>query len=106
MPDLPPNQSLDRLRGWALTALYAAMALFSLMLLYAVYLLRAELEGDVIGFWGAVTSCVASALYCSGAAYRFFLEMKQTGKPPRLALLPFLFMTLALAIPGKLITGL
>lgn len=106
MPELPPNQSLDRLRGWSLTALYAAMALFSLILLYSVYLLRAEFEADTVGFWGAITSCVASTLYSSGAAYRFFLTLKQTGTPPNLALLPFLFMALALAIPGKLMTGL
>jgi len=97
---------LDRFRGWTLTALYASMAFLSALLLYALYRLRGVFEQLDIQIIATAVSCAASVVFSGLAAVRYFQTIRATGKAPRLALKPFLFMALALAFAGRLFNGL
>jgi len=106
VPDLPPNHSLETLRAWTVTALYAAMALLSVMLLYGLYVARDQLMENGVSYYASAVACAASVYFNAAAATRFFHALRQTGRAPALRLLPFLFLALAMAITGKLFTTL
>jgi len=104
MTQWSPND-FDRFRGWALTALYASMALLSTMLLYALYRLKHTFEELDIHIIATAISCAAAALFSALAALRYYRNIRGGTVPP-LALKPFLFMALALAFAGRLFNGL
>jgi len=100
---LPPETpNIDRFRGWALTALYGAMVLLCVMLVIANYMIYPSFEGDRLMVIGAGLLSLATALFSLRAALAFFMAMRQGSGTPRVAFLPFLFMTFTALAVGQI----
>lgn len=82
-------KEIDRFRGWALTALYASMAVLGLLLVMAAYRLWPSVKDgtfEVITMGGAG---IATVLLSSSTSIRYFRILHAGERPPQLALLPF-----------------
>ncbi|TNE62413.1 MAG: hypothetical protein EP335_12540 [Alphaproteobacteria bacterium] len=102
---IPPNQ-IDRFRGWSLAALYAALAVLAALLVFAAYRIwpatgHAELAVFAVALTGSVT--VVTGLR---TAWQFAKILRANVGVPRLALTPFLFITLTLVSTSYLFSHL
>ena len=99
----PETPRIDRFRGWALTALYGAMTLLSLMLVVANYLIYPSYKGDSLLVIGTGLLALATVLFSLRAALSFLGAMRATAEgSPRVAFMPFLFMTLTVLAESQI----
>jgi hypothetical protein len=77
------------------------MAILSTLLIYALLISSGELQESNIAYWASLTACGASAYFNVTASWRAFkcLREKLTFST---ALMPFLFMALAMALVARL----
>ncbi len=100
---LPPETpKIDRFRGWALTALYGAMTLLSLLLVVANYLIYPSYKGDSLLVIGTGLLALAAALFSLRAMLSFLGFMRSHEGSPRVAFLPFVFMTLTVLAESQI----
>jgi len=100
---LPPETpKIDRFRGWALTALYGAMTLLSLLLVVANYMIYPSFKGDGVLVIGTGLLALATVLFSLRAAISFLGAMRSQESAPKVAFLPFLFMTLTVLAESEI----
>lgn len=102
-----PNRhhELERFRGWTLTALYFALALWAIVFCFATYhFWPFLLEQSGGGRWQPVSLAVLSVatfLLSARAGHRFLAVMRAHARLPRVDLLPFLAIAATIVVAGR-----
>lgn len=103
----PETPKIDRFRGWALTALYGAMTLLSLLLVVANYMIYPSYKGDGVLVIGTGLLALATVLFSLRATLSFLGAMRQSNDTtPKVAFLPFLFMTLTVLAESQIFSSI
>lgn len=104
---IDPNkfEQLERFRGWTLTALYFALALWGIVFGLATYhfwpFLLEQSGGSRFQAVALAIMSIATFLLSARTGQRF-LDVMRSGKPlPRVDLLPFLAIAATIAVAGR-----
>lgn len=99
------HEQIERFRGWTLTALYFALALWAIVFCLATYHFWPFLLEQAAGSqWQAMSLAilsVATFLLSARAGHRFFFAMRARARLPRVDLLPFLAIAATIAVAGR-----
>ncbi len=99
------HKHIERFRGWTLTALYFAIALWAIVFCFATYHFWSFLIEQADGSqWQAVSLAVLSAitfLFSARAGHAFLHAMRSRMRLPRVDLLPFLAIAVTILIAGR-----
>lgn len=99
------HEQIERFRGWTLTALYFALALWAIVFCLATYHFWPFLLEQAAGSqWQAMSLAIlsiATFLLSARAGHRFFFTMRAQARPPRVDLLPFLAIAATIAVAGR-----
>lgn len=106
MPDRQKrNQQIERFRGWSLTALYFALALWAIIFCLATYhFWQFLLERSGGSLWTPSSLAVLSIitfLLSARAGQHFLVAMRAQARLPRVDLLPFLAVAATIVIAGR-----
>lgn len=100
-----PNHQLERFRGWSLTALYFALALWAVVFCFATVkfwdLLVEQAGGTVLVALLLMAAAAATFLTSARAGDRFLRAMRAKGGLPRVDLIPFLLIAVTIVIAGR-----
>ena len=102
-----PNkfEKIERFRGWALTALYFALALWAIVFCLATYHFWPHLieqsGGNLVQPGGLAVLSAGSFLLSARAGHRFFGHMRARLRLPRVDLLPFLAVAATIVVAGR-----
>ncbi len=99
------DQKLETFRGWSMTALYYALAVWALIFCIATFrfwnILVENSDGNVI-FPGILFLAAAATFMSSAqAGNRFLSAMRNKAGPPPVGLLPFLLITITIVVAGQ-----
>ena len=99
------NRQLERFRGWSMTALYFALALWAIMFCFATVrfwgLLARETDGSFLVPALLFAVSAATFLTSARAGDRFLRGMRGRAPMPRTALLPFLLIAITIVIASR-----
>lgn len=98
------NHQLQRFRGWSLTALYYALALWAIMFVIAAvrfWDLLVEQTGGAILPGLLLISSAATFLFSAKAGNQFLRAMRQKTTLPRVDLWPFFLIALTIVVAGR-----
>ena len=102
-----PNkfEKIERFRGWALTALYFALALWAIVFCLATYhfwpLLLEQANGRLLQPVSLALLSTGSFFLSARAGHRFFGYMRANIGLPRVDLLPFLAVAATIVVAGQ-----
>ncbi len=114
MPNQPDNRrqkdlKLARFRGWSLTALYFALALWALIFCYATYYFWAVLVEQSGGGMALPSALMASSiltfLVSARAGHKFLKAMQTRAFQPSTDLLPFLAIAITIVVARQAFGG-
>ncbi len=98
-------EHLERFRGWTLTALYFALALWAIVFCLATYHfwphLMEQSGGTLVQPIGLAVLSAGSFLLSARAGHRFLGYMRAYQKLPRVDLLPFLAVAATIVVAGR-----
>lgn len=107
MPNQPDNRrqkdmQLARFRGWSLTALYFAVALWALIFCYATYhfwtYFLEQSEGGLAMPSALMASSILTFLVSARAGHKFLTAMQTKAVLPSVDLLPFLAIAITIVV--------
>lgn len=106
MQDGPSKyEKIERFRGWTLTALYFALALWAIVFCLATYhfwpLLLEQSGGSLLQPGSLAVLSVGSFFLSARAAHKFLGYMRAHLPLPRVDLLPFLAVAATIAVAGR-----
>lgn len=89
-------KEIDRFRGWALTALYASMAILGFLLVLAAYRLWPSVKNGTFEVITMGAAGAATVLLSSSTSLHYFKVLRSGARPPQLALVPFFCMAVTI----------
>lgn len=104
---LDPNkfEQMERFRGWSLTALYFAIALWGIVFCFATYhfwpFLLEQAGGNNFQATALAILSVTTFLLSARTGQRFLDVMRRRAPLPRVDLLPFLAIAATIVVAGR-----
>lgn len=96
---------LARFRGWSLTALYFALALWAIIFCYVTYsfwtFLLEQSDGSLVTPLVLLVSSVMTFFVSARAGHKFLKAMQSKVLPPTVDLLPFLAIAVTIVVAGQ-----
>lgn len=110
MPDQQDNRrkkdlKLARFRGWSLTALYFALAIWAIIFCYVAYsfwsYLLEQSDGSLIMPLVLMVSSIMTFFVSARAGHKFLRTMQSKVVLPAVDLLPFLAIAVTIVVAGQ-----
>jgi hypothetical protein len=103
------NEKIESFRGWSMTALYYALAIWALIfciLTFKFWGVLVERAGDNIVMPAILfVSAAATFIVSAPAGTRFFSAMRKKQAPPLVEIMPFILICITIVVAQMVFTG-